>query len=232
MGKITDTGVRTALKGQYHAALAMLRESVELCPDELWLDETPRNAFWRVAYHALFFVHLYLMDTPEEFVPWAGHQSDVQQEDGIEGPADPESSLPVSPNPYSKADVLTYLGICSEMVDARVEAMDLGSESSGFYWYPISKLEHQLVNIRHTAHHAAQLADRVRAARDIGVKWVGSGRGRGATDGLAEPPGEWRGRSISVTPGSSLRIGVDPFASPEGSGTRRPWHTRWVRTAM
>jgi hypothetical protein len=172
---ISDAAVRAALKGQYHAALAMLRQAVELCPDQLWLDETPRNAFWRVAYHALFFVHLYLMDQPEDFVPWDGHQGDVQQPDGIAGPPDPESSLPVSPEPYSKAEVLAYWDICDGMVDDRVDAMDLGSATSGFYWYPISKLEHQIVNVRHTAHHAAQLADRVRAARDVGVKWVSSG---------------------------------------------------------
>lgn len=167
--------VRVALKGQYHAALAMLREAVELCPDDLWLDETPRNAFWRVSYHALFFAHLYLMDTPEDFVPWKEHQGDVQNPDGIAGPPDPESSLPVSPEPYLKSQVLTYWDVCDSIVDERVDAMNLESPTSGFYWYPISKLEHQIVNVRHIAHHAAQLADRIRSARDVGVKWVGSG---------------------------------------------------------
>jgi hypothetical protein len=171
---LSGQAIRVALKGQYHAALAMLREAIELCPDELWLDETPRNAFWRVAYHALFFVHLYLLDAPEDFIPWEGHQGDVQQPDGIAGPADPESALPVSPAPYLRSQVLAYWYMCDAMVDERVDAMNLGSPTSGFHWYPISKLEHQIVNIRHTAHHAAQLADRVRAARDIGVKWVGS----------------------------------------------------------
>ena len=172
-----DTLLRPALKGQYHAALAMLRESVELCPDDLWLDESPANAFWRVAYHALFFVHLYMMDTPEDFVPWDGHQGDVQQPDGILGPPEQGNPLPVSPDPYSKEQVLAYWRICDDMVDGRVDAMDLSDPTSGFYWYPISNLEHQIVNIRHTAHHAAQLADRVRAALDVGVRWVGSGRG-------------------------------------------------------
>jgi len=176
---IGDQAVRVALKGQYHAALEMLREAVELCPEDLWLDETPRNAFWRVAYHALFFVHLYLMDSPEEFVVWEGHQGDVQQQDGIAGPPDPDSTLPISPEPYHKSQVLVYWDLCDSMVDARIDAMDLRSADSGFYWYPISKLEHQIVNIRHTAHHGAQLADRIRAALDLGVKWVGSGPGDG-----------------------------------------------------
>lgn len=108
----TETAVRAALKGQYHAALAMLREAIELCPDELWLDQAPRNAFWQVAYHALFFVHLYLMDTPEQFVPWEGHKGDVQHPDGIAGPADPESELPLVPDPYPKSDVLAYWEKC------------------------------------------------------------------------------------------------------------------------
>jgi len=169
--------VREALKGQYHAALAMLREAITLCPDELWLDETPRNPFWRVAYHSLFFVHLYLLDRPEDYEGWPGHQGDVQHQDGIAGPANPESTLPTGPEPYTRGQVLSYWERCDAMVDERVDAMDLGSPTSGFYWYPISKLEHQLVNIRHTAHHAAQLADRVRVALDVGVRWVSSGRG-------------------------------------------------------
>ena len=36
--------------------------------------------------------------------------------------------------------------------------------------------EHQLVNLRHIQHHAAQLADRLRTARDHGVRWVGGSR--------------------------------------------------------
>ncbi len=121
------------------------------------------------------------MDTPESLVPWEGHQGNVQHPDGIEGPADPESPLPVGPEPYTRLHVLQYWSLCDAMVDERVDAMDLASPKSGFYWYPISKLEHQIVNVRHVAHHAAQLADRVRAARDIGVRWVGSGRGAGKT---------------------------------------------------
>ena len=54
-----------------------------------------------------------------------------------------------------------------------VEALDLDSDESGFPRYPIPKLEHQLVNIRHLQHHAAQLADRLRNQAGVGVEWVG-----------------------------------------------------------
>ena len=47
--------LRSALKSQYHASLAMLREAIERCPPEEWLSTDHKNAFWQVSYHALFF---------------------------------------------------------------------------------------------------------------------------------------------------------------------------------
>jgi hypothetical protein len=61
------------------------------------------------------------------------------------------------------------------MVDGSVDAADFTWNESGFH-YRMSKLEHQLVNLRHIQHHAAQLADRVRQAIDAGVKWKGGSR--------------------------------------------------------
>jgi hypothetical protein len=64
----------------------------------------------------------------------------------------------------------------STTMDLRaVDTLDLDNPQSGFHWYKMSKLEHQFVNIRHVQHHAAQLADRLRAAADIGTPWIGGG---------------------------------------------------------
>lgn len=163
------------LKNQYHQALATLREAIELCPDDLWLDTGPTNAFWQVAYHALFFAHFYLGQDAATFQPWAEHQRDNQNEDGIPGDPDPESTLPLIPRPYSKEQALRYWAVVDGMVDGAVDAMDLTRNDSGFH-YRMSKLEHQLVNLRHIQHHAAQLADRLRDALDVGVKWKGGSR--------------------------------------------------------
>ncbi len=165
--------LRSVLKSQYHAALAMLREPIERCPEALWDDPTPTNRFWQVAYHALFFTHFYLMPEEADFRPWAEHVSEVQNPDGIAGPPEPGSSLPIVPPAYSRDQVLRYWDHVDGMVDAAVDALDLAQPTSGFPWYRMSKLEHQFVNLRHTQHHAAQLADRVRAAADIGTRWVG-----------------------------------------------------------
>jgi hypothetical protein len=153
----------------------MLREAIELCPNDLWLDTRPTNAFWQVAYHALFFTHFYLGRDAESFQPWAEHRRDSQNEDGIPGDPDPKSTLPLIPRPYSKEQALRYWAIVDGMVDPAVDAMDLSRNESGFH-YRMSKLEHQLVNLRHIQHHAAQLADRLRDARGVGVKWKGGSR--------------------------------------------------------
>ena len=171
-----DAEIRTILKSQYRAALAMLRDAIERCPDEIWEGGGHTNACWQVAYHALFFAHLYGETDYESFRPWTGHRADNQYPDAIPGPADPASALPLLPKPYTKAEVLAYWKFCDERIDGAVEATDVRSSSSGFSWYPVPKLEHQIINLRHIQHHAAQLADRVRTAADVGVAWVGARR--------------------------------------------------------
>jgi len=177
MNDTIDTAtLRLILKSQYHAGLAMLREAIERCPDDIWLSTQPRNAYWQVAYHALYFTHFYLQKDHQAFHPWAEHQSAVQNPDGIPGPPEPGSTLPLIPEPYTRTQALACWDVCDQVVDSAVDALDLASPESGFPWYKMSKLEHQLVNLRHLQHHAAQLADRLRAALDTGVRWIGAGR--------------------------------------------------------
>ena len=150
----------------------MLRGSVAACPDGLWDDPAETNRFWQVAYHALYFTHLYLHPHLDAFTPWPRHQASVQHEDGIAGPVDPESELSLVPDTYSKADVLAYCDFCVDLVDGSVDRLDLTSSESGFFWYSVPKFEHQLVNLRHLQHHAAQLADRLRNRAGLGTRWV------------------------------------------------------------
>ena len=168
---MTDN-LRAVLKSQYHSSLAMLHEAITRCPDEVWSSRAQKNAFWQIAYHTLFFTHLYLQRDEAAFRPWKD-QRNVQHPDGIGGPADPQSTLPLIPDPYTKAQTLEYWAFCDAMVDEAVDGLDVASPQSGFHWSKMSKLEHQLVNIRHIQHHTAQLVDRLRAADDIGIKWVG-----------------------------------------------------------
>ena len=172
----TESFIREILKSQYHASLAMLRESIELCPDDLWTSTVFTNAFWQVAYHTLYFGHAYVGAGQDAFVPWEHHQADNQNPDGIPGPPDQDSTLPLIPRPYTKAQVLAYWQFLDDNVGAFVDALEIFSPECGFPRYRVPKLEHQMVNLRHIQHGAAQLANRLRLKLDIGVKWVGSRR--------------------------------------------------------
>jgi hypothetical protein len=162
-----DFTVRKALKGQYHAALTMLRQAVERCPAQLWTSGNP--AFWRVAYHTAFFTHLYLQPNEAAFRPWEHCREEYQ----FLGPVPwPPHRLPDIGEPYEKAQVLDYLAKCDAMVDAAVDALDLRSCDAGFSWYKMPKLEHQIMNIRHIQNHTSYLGARLRAAGDVGLNWI------------------------------------------------------------
>jgi hypothetical protein len=151
----------TVIRSQYHATLDMLEEAIRVCPKALWTDSSHTNAFWRVAYHTVFFTHLYLSESLAGFVPWSKGRPKVE-------------SLGVKSDvgePYSVGELLEYLAFCRRQVDDKVPALDLET-ASGFEWLPMNKLELQFYNIRHTQHHTGQLSERLRTAADVGLRWV------------------------------------------------------------
>jgi len=64
----------TAIVSQYLAALAMLRQAVAGCPDDLWLDKRYVNQAWNIAYHALFYTRLYLSASEAAHRALPGHR--------------------------------------------------------------------------------------------------------------------------------------------------------------
>jgi hypothetical protein len=163
--------IRPALKSQYHAALWTVRQCIEACPDSMWAD--PKDgyaAFWRGAYHTLFFTHMYLQKDHASFVPWSKHQEEAEDLGPLNGP---NGQTPKPSVPHSKQEILDYWSICDAMIDPALDAMDLESPTCGFSWYSMGKLEHQLVNLRHIQHHAAALSMRLRLGAGIDVRWVG-----------------------------------------------------------
>jgi hypothetical protein len=165
--------MRTALKSQYHGALAMLRQAIERCPDDLWFNRDYANPFWKIAYHTLFYTHLYIQPNEDSFRPWKHHRTDIQS---MDAPPASAGRPPQTGEPYTKSQVLDYWNICEEMVDGAVDGLNLLDEQCGFSWYDLPKAAHQIVSIRHIQHHAAQLGVRLREASGIGIDWVGGGR--------------------------------------------------------
>jgi hypothetical protein len=165
--------IRSAIKGQYRATLAMLRQTIEQCPDDLWLDDTPTNAYWHVAYHALFYAHLYSQPDEASFTPW-DHQREQYQFLG-QLPWPPHDA-PAIGEPYTKQQLLEYCDHIDGLIDETIDAVDLDAEQCGFWWYDLPKLDHELMSIRHVQHHVGQLAERLRQAADIGTDWIGGQR--------------------------------------------------------
>jgi len=50
---------RSAIRQQFHAAIDMLGNAIEACPDSVWSGKE-RGAFWYLAFHTIFFLDLYL----------------------------------------------------------------------------------------------------------------------------------------------------------------------------
>jgi predicted enzyme related to lactoylglutathione lyase len=158
------------IRSQYRATLAMLAQAVEKCPPEMWDDPQDRNKFWHVAYHALFYTHLYLHPVAQDFVPWSQHRPEYE----FMGPLPwPPHKQPEIGEPYTRQQVLAFYEFCLDYVDQKVPVLDLAADS-GFDWLPFSKLELQFYNLRHLQQHTGELMERLGSRAGIDVDWQGS----------------------------------------------------------
>lgn len=155
------------LCSQYHAALAMLREEILVCPEDVWSSGTFPRTYSRIAYHTLFYTDFYLCTDSESFVPWRNHRPEAASLY-----ASPETALDAAWPEYSKLEMLEYLDELDARLNSMVNRLDLTATESGFSWYPVSKLEHQLINVRHIQQHVGQLSE-ICYSHDIELTWVG-----------------------------------------------------------
>ena len=147
--------IKKITQSQYLAALEMLKQAIVTCPESVWDDPADKFRFWDIAYHTLFFVHLYLQDVEADFVPWEKHQDEDTER-----------------TPYTKEDILVYVGLVQDQITQRVPALDLEAES-GFHWLPFTKLELQFYNIRHIQQHTGELYERLGSRVQAELHWVG-----------------------------------------------------------
>ena len=183
--------IREALKSQYRGGLAMMARCIERCPDDLWVAPNPPETvrasegnpdwngvtrpFWRIAFHTVYFTHLYLGQNADAFQPPPG-TSAVRRRDFApmwQSPWDLEPyELPTDANPCSRSEVLAYVGFVVGLVDQTVEGLDLDHPQSGFPWYEnCTKIAHQLMNLRHLQGHVGQLSELL-MLRGIDIDWV------------------------------------------------------------
>lgn len=130
-----DMEIKLALIEQYQASLKMLSQSIEKCPDELWLlGEHPRQ-FWRIAWHAVFFAHNYMVQTFDDF-----NASAVDWPDGFAAAlgvskAQPTVEiepyeLPAEAEPITRNDLIKYISYLRSLVDETILDLDLRANAS------------------------------------------------------------------------------------------------------
>ena len=154
---------------QYLAALEMLKQTITKCPESIWNSPSDKTKFWHIAYHALFYTHLYLQDSEADFTPWAKHRDEYQFIGQLPWPP---HSAPHIGEPYDKDRLLEYLAFCQGQVAERVPQLDLEA-ASGFDWLPFGKLELQFYTIRHIQQHTGELMERLGSRADLEIYWVG-----------------------------------------------------------
>ncbi|HEX4286691.1 MAG TPA: DinB family protein [Terracidiphilus sp.] len=156
---------------QYLATLAMLRQAIQLCPEELWLDSSYTNRFWHIAYHSVFYTHFYVQGSEESFRAWEHHQNGSNH---LGSRAGEQKEARAQITPYTREQVLEYLKFCCDQIAERLPLDTLEAES-GFSWLSFNRFEVHLYTLRHLAHHTGQLADRLRVVAHVGMPWVRQG---------------------------------------------------------
>ena len=155
---------RSAIRQQFHAAIEMLANAIEACPDSVWSGQAPR-AFWYLAFHVLFFLDLYLSEEGESRFHPPPPFGLTELQDVL-----PERA-------YGKDELLGYLEHCRKKLDAVMARMTEAWVASPcpFDYRAMSNGELLLYNMRHVQHHAAQLNMRLRQETDSAPKWVSKG---------------------------------------------------------
>jgi uncharacterized damage-inducible protein DinB len=157
-----DALLRAIVWKQFGAAIDMLDNALAACPDALWRQPvwhdssvpSRRTAFWYVAYHALFWLDLYLFGSEEGFAPPAPFAL-TEQED---------AAGPLPDRTYSKDELRAYLASLRHRCRATIETMtdERARQPVNFGWMRegevVTYAELQLYSMRHTQEHAAQLS--------------------------------------------------------------------------
>jgi hypothetical protein len=166
-----DPAWKAILWRQFGAAIDMLENALRSCPDglwsrSLWNDPTIRpefSHFWYVAYHALFWLDLYLTGSTEGFTPPAPFTLDE---------LDPAGLLPE--RIYTRDELLAYLAHGRRKGQAVVEGLtdERARQLCRFPWGEVSFAELILDNMRHVQEHAAQLNMFLGQETGLDSRWV------------------------------------------------------------
>jgi hypothetical protein len=166
---------RSALSAQFGAALDMLGNAIEACPEHVWADSSREPYFWYIAHHLLFWTDAYMSEGIESYRPPAPF--------GLEE-RDPAGVLP--PRVTTREEALAWLQQVRAAAEARIGALNESNArelAEGFPRLGATRLELLLYVLRHVHHHVGQLQLMLRERSDVTPpRWVrraGAGANRG-----------------------------------------------------
>jgi hypothetical protein len=136
------------LRGQYEAALAMLKQCVAACPDEHYEGAIARDTFRTVAYHTLFWTDYYLSRGEQAF-----ELSETHHRGGDDRVLASSPGLP-------REETLAYADACREKLVAVLAEEDAATLAApcGFSRFSFSRGELHPYNLRHIQHHTGALS--------------------------------------------------------------------------
>jgi hypothetical protein len=153
---------------QLVAAFETLEQTVSIADDKLWQEAHTDGSVDQVVFHTLFYADLYMNPSPDGFRDQAFHRAHQEFFQDYQEERDEEPT-----NHYARETCLDYLRFCKEKAalatDTETEESLAGD--SGFSWYPCSRAEMYLINVRHIQHHGAQLGLRRQLAGYDPLRW-------------------------------------------------------------
>ncbi len=161
------------LVSQYKAALYMFRQAIEKVPADEWNTNEYKNPHWQIAYHTIWTTKFYLGPNPESLMPWPGSIAGAEHLGGKEEWENPEPGVVVA-GYQSKEEIISFIENTEAILNQSVEALPF-EEYTGFDWYPYTRFEFHINNIRHIQHHAGQIIERLKAKGFSGFHWAADG---------------------------------------------------------
>lgn len=155
-----NENIKAELWYQFGAGIDMLENSIRMCPENIWNDD---SKFWYIAYHTLFFLDYYLTKDAAAFLP--PEPFDLSEFDA-------EGGMP--PRVYSKQELLDYIEHCRNKCSEVISGLSLENTSERFVneYRNYSIFEILLYNMRHVQHHTAQLNLILRKKTNDAPDWV------------------------------------------------------------
>ena len=155
---------------QFGAAIDMLENAIQACPDHVWTNSSKQPAgssmsgvgFWYVAFHTIFWLDFYLSESKEGFAPPAPFSLSEFERGKL-----PERS-------YTKDELQAYLDHARKKCRAAIGILtgEKANQRQSLRWGEVTRMELLLYNMRHVQHHAAQLNLMLRQTVNAAPKWV------------------------------------------------------------